>query len=142
HWFFHRVPELWRRVDGRRTAGRGVAPHILRREPNMAKIIGGIGMSHVPTIGVAYDKQKWTHPAWAPLFEGARPVHDWLERNKPDVLVFLYNDHLNSFYYDLYPSFSIGVAPEYDVADEGAGRRPLPKLPGDTALAGHLAEQL
>ncbi|MCF5936066.1 protocatechuate 3,4-dioxygenase, partial [Xanthomonas perforans] len=28
------------------------------QEHNMASIIGGIGTSHVPTIGVAYDKGK------------------------------------------------------------------------------------
>ena len=108
----------------------------------MARIIGGIGMSHVPTIGVAYDKKKFDDPAWAPLFKGARPAFDWLAEKKPDVLIFFYNDHLNAFFYDLYPSFSIGVAPEYDVADEGAGRRPLPMLEGDTEFATHLAEQL
>lgn len=108
----------------------------------MARIIGGIGMSHVPTIGVAYDKKKWDNPAWAPLFAGAKPAFDWLAEKKPDVLIFFYNDHLNAFYYDLYPSFAIGTAAEYDVADEGAGRRPLPMLPGDTAFSVHLAEQL
>ena len=40
----------------------------------MAKIIGGIGTSHVPTIGVAYDKGKQDDPAWAPLFKGYKPV--------------------------------------------------------------------
>lgn len=108
----------------------------------MARILGGIGMSHVPTIGVAYDKQKWDNPAWAPLFEGAKPAFDWLADKKPDVLVFLYNDHLNAFFYDLYPTFAIGVSPEHDVADEGAGRRPLPMLPGHTAFATHIAEQV
>ena len=108
----------------------------------MARVIGGIGMSHVPTIGVAYDKQKWDHPAWEPLFKGAKPAFDWLAEKKPDVLIFFYNDHLNAFFYDLYPSFAIGVAPSYDVADEGAGRRPLPMLPGHTGLATHIAEQL
>ena len=29
----------------------------------MATIIGGIGTSHVPTIGVAYDKRKQDDPA-------------------------------------------------------------------------------
>ena len=36
----------------------------------MARIIGGIGTSHVPTIGVAYDKGKQQDPAWKPLFDG------------------------------------------------------------------------
>ena len=108
----------------------------------MARIIGGIGTSHVPTIGVAYDKGKQEVPDWAPLFKGYEPAQRWLAEKKPDVLVFFYNDHLNAFFYDLYPTFAIGVAPSYDVADEGAGRRPLPMLPGHPGLSKHIAESL
>jgi gallate dioxygenase len=108
----------------------------------MARIIGGIGASHVPTIGVAYDKKKQDVPDWAPLFKGFEPAFKWLQDKKPDVLVFFYNDHLNAFFYDLYPTFALGVAPQYDIADEGAGRRPLPLLPGHPAFARHLAESL
>jgi gallate dioxygenase len=108
----------------------------------MARIIGGIGSSHVPTIGVAYDKNKQDTPAWAPLFKGFEPAAAWLAEKKPDVLLFFYNDHLNSFFYDLYPTFALGVAPSYDVADEGAGRRPLPMLAGHPAFATHIAESL
>jgi gallate dioxygenase len=108
----------------------------------MARIIGGIGASHVPTIGVAYDKNKQDVPDWAPLFKGFEPAFKWLQDKKPDVLVFFYNDHLNAFFYDLYPTFALGVAPSYDVADEGAGRRPLPTLPGHPAFARHLAESM
>ncbi|MFC0386903.1 gallate dioxygenase [Muricoccus vinaceus] len=108
----------------------------------MARIIGGIGTSHVPTIGVAYDKGKQDVPDWAPLFRGYEPAQRWLAEKKPDVLVFFYNDHLNAFFYDLYPTFAVGVAPSYDVADEGAGRRPLPLLPGHPGLSRHIAESL
>lgn len=108
----------------------------------MARIIGGIGTSHVPTIGVAYDKGKQDVPDWAPLFQGYEPAQRWLAEKKPDVLVFFYNDHLNAFFYDLYPTFAVGVAPSYDVADEGAGRRPLPLLPGHPGLSKHIAESL
>lgn len=108
----------------------------------MARIIGGIGTSHVPTIGVAYDKNKQEQAAWAPLFKGFEPAAQWLKEKKPDVLLFFYNDHLNAFFYDLYPTFALGVGPGYDVADEGAGRRPLPSLAGHPALATHIAESL
>jgi hypothetical protein len=62
----------------------------------MARIIGGIGTSHVPTIGMAYDKGKQNDPAWAPLFKGYEPVANWLAERKPDVMVMFYNDHANS----------------------------------------------
>jgi gallate dioxygenase len=108
----------------------------------MARILGGIGCSHVPTIGAAYDGAKQHHPAWAPLFNGFQPAFRWLKEKKPDVLIFFYNDHLNGFFYDLYPSFAIGVAPSFDIADEGAGKRDLPAVKGHPELAAHLTEQL
>lgn len=108
----------------------------------MAHIIGGIGTSHVPTIGLAYDRKRQDDPAWAPLFEGYKPVAKWLEEKRPDVLVFFYNDHGNSFFFDCYPTFAIGVSAQFDMADEGAGRRPLPAIAGHPKLAEHVANRL
>lgn len=108
----------------------------------MAHIIGGIGTSHVPTIGLAYDRKRQDDPAWAPLFEGYKPVAKWLEEKRPDVLVFFYNDHGNSFFFDCYPTFAIGVSAQFDMADEGAGRRPLPAIEGHPKLAEHVANRL
>lgn len=108
----------------------------------MARIIGGIGTSHVPTIGLAYDRKRQDDPAWAPLFKGYEPVAQWLAQHQPDVLLFFYNDHANSFFFDCYPTFALGISPEYEMADEGAGRRPLPDIKGHPALAAHVAESL
>ncbi|MGI4859392.1 MAG: gallate dioxygenase [Janthinobacterium lividum] len=108
----------------------------------MARIIGGIGTSHVPTMGMAYDKGKQDHPAWAPLFQGYAPVARWLAERKPDVMLMVYNDHANSFFFDCYPTFALGVSSSHEFADEGAGKRDLPDIPGHSDLAIHLAEQL
>lgn len=66
----------------------------------MAKIIGGIGTSHVPTIAMAYDRGKRNDPDWAPLFEGYEPVARWMAARRPDVLIFFYNDHATTFLFD------------------------------------------
>ena len=108
----------------------------------MARIIGGIGTSHVPTIGVAYDKHEQADASWAPLFAGYEPVAAWLAEKKADVLVFFYNDHCTTFFFDLYPTFAIGVGATFDVADEGAGPRNLPRLRGNVDLQAHIAESL
>ncbi|MYM26288.1 gallate dioxygenase [Duganella sp. FT135W] len=108
----------------------------------MARIIGGIGTSHVPTIGVAYDKGKQEDPAWTPLFEGYKPVAAWLAEKKVDVLVFFYNDHCTTFFFDLYPTFAIGVGEKFPIADEGAGLRNLPPLRGNVDFQAHIAESL
>jgi len=108
----------------------------------MARIIGGIGTSHVPTIGMAFDRKKRDDPDWAPLFAGYEPAAKWLAERSPDVLVFFYNDHATSFFFDLYPTFAVGVSGEFPIADEGLGPRPLPPIKGHPGLARHLAESL
>ncbi len=105
----------------------------------MAKIIGGIGTSHVPTIGLAYDRKKNEDPDWAPLFAGYAPVARWLEEKAPDVLVFFFNDHATTFFFDHYPTFAIGVWDEYPIADEGMGARKVPPLRGHAPLSRHIA---
>jgi len=108
----------------------------------MARIIGGIGTSHVPTIGVAYDKGRQADPAWAPLFEGYRPVAKWLADKQPDVLLFFYNDHATTMFFDLYPTFALGVGERFPIADEGAGLRGLPDIRGDVDFQAHIGEAL
>jgi protocatechuate 4,5-dioxygenase beta chain len=108
----------------------------------MARVIGAIGTSHVPTIGVAYDKGKQLDPAWQPLFDGYKPVAAWLAEKRPDALVFFYNDHCTSLFFDQYPTFALGIGREFAVADEGAGQRSLPPIPGDIEFQAHIAESL
>ncbi|HYW03624.1 MAG TPA: gallate dioxygenase [Gammaproteobacteria bacterium] len=108
----------------------------------MARIIGGIGTSHVPTIGVAYDKGRQDERAWQPLFEGYKAVAGWLAEQEPDALVFFYNDHCTTLFFDCYPTFALGVGERFQIADEGAGQRPLPPLKGDVDLQKHIAESL
>lgn len=105
----------------------------------MATIIGGIGTSHVPTIGMAFDRAKQADPDWMPLFYGYEPVARWLADNQPDVLLFCFNDHATTFFFDHYPTFALGVSEHYAIADEGLGPRPIPRLKGHAALARHIA---
>ena len=104
----------------------------------MAQIIGCIGTSHVPTIGVAYDKGKQQDPAWKPLFDGYVPIANWLKEQRVDAMVMVYNDHCSSFFFDFYPTFALGIGESFPVADEGAGMRPLPPIKGDVDLQIHM----
>ncbi len=108
----------------------------------MATAIGGIGTSHAPTIGVAWDRGQQQEPAWAPLFSGYVPARAWLDEVKPDLFLIVYNDHVNQFFFDTYPTFALGVGATHGQADEGWGKRPLPDLPGDPDFAWHLAHSL
>ena len=108
----------------------------------MATIIGGIGSSHAPTIGVAYDRGQQNDPNWAPLFAGYEPARAWLDEIKPDLFLIVYNDHANSFFFDKWPTLALGVGATHPQADEGWGKRPLRDLPGDPEFGWHLARSL
>jgi gallate dioxygenase len=108
----------------------------------MATIVGAVATSHTPTIGFALDTQKQADPSWAPIFEGYEPVRQWLAEKKPDVLFFIYNDHITSFFFDHYSHFALGVGDSYPVADEGGGPRKLPPVKGHPKLAQHIATGL
>ena len=108
----------------------------------MATIIGGIAASHTPTIGFAFDRDKRSDPVWAPIFAAFAPVQRWIEDKRPDVLLFIYNDHVTSFFFDHYSAFTLGVGDQWAVADEGGGARALPAIAGHPALARHIAQSL
>jgi gallate dioxygenase len=108
----------------------------------MATIVGAIASSHTPTLGFALDRHKEQDPVWAPIFEGYRPVQEWLSAKKPDVLLMIFNDHVTSFFFDHYSHFALGVGETYDVADEGGGPRALPAVRGHAPLARHIASAL
>jgi protocatechuate 4,5-dioxygenase beta chain len=109
----------------------------------MGKIVVGIGSSHVPSVGPAYDQQQGDTDTWRPLFEPYREVKRWLkEEVRPDVAIIVYNDHGTEFFFDRYPTFAIGAADEYPIGDEGFGTRPLPAVRGDADLSWHLMERL
>ena len=108
----------------------------------MAKIVGGIGSSHVPSIGKAYDMGQQDEADWKPLFDAYKPVQQWLAALKPDIAIVVYNDHGGSLFFDKYPTFAIGAADSYGIADEGWGTRPLPPMKGDAAFSWHLCEEL
>lgn len=108
----------------------------------MAKIIGGIGCTHVPAIGRAIANKLEQDAYWKPFFDGFPPAREWLAKAKPDVAVVIYNDHGLNFFLDKLPTFAVGAAPEYHNADEGWGIPTLPPYQGDQDLSWHLIESL
>ena len=107
-----------------------------------SRIVAGLGLSHVPSVGVAYDRGKMQTPAWKPLADAYVPVREWLARLEPDVAIVVYNDHGADFMFDQYPTFAIGAADRYAIADEGFGTRPLPEVRGDSHFSIHVCESL
>jgi len=108
----------------------------------MARIIAGVGTSHVPSIGAALDHGKTQDAYWKPLFDGYETAQAWIRKARPDVAIIVYNDHASAFSLDLIPTFAIGVAEEFLPADEGYGPRKVPAVRGHPSLAWHLAQAL
>lgn len=106
----------------------------------MARIIGGIGASHSPTIGFAKDTGKHQDPAWKPIFEGFDQIRHWVKEKKIDVLFTIYNDHVTSFFFDHYSSFTLGIDDIYVAADEGGGPRDVAPAHGHLGLSQHIAK--
>ena len=108
----------------------------------MARIIAGIGVSHIPAIGAALDNAKTKEPYWVPVFEGFERSKEWIAKIKPDVCIVVYNDHASAFSLDLVPTFALGCASDFAVADEGWGPRPVPPVKGHPELAWHIAQSV
>ncbi|MDE2082670.1 MAG: protocatechuate 3,4-dioxygenase [Burkholderiales bacterium] len=107
-----------------------------------ARITASVYTSHVPAIGAAIDLGKTAEPYWQPLFRGYEFSRQWLREHRPDVILLVYNDHANAFSLDLIPTFAIGTAAGYAIADEGWGPRPVPAVAGHPELAAHIAQSV
>src|SRR5215510_8394376 len=113
-----------------------------RRRLAMARVIGGIATSHVPSIGNAIARGWENDPHWKPFFDGYKPVHAWLDEVQPDLAVVIYNDHGLNFFLDKMPTFAVGAASQYFNADEGWGLPVSPPFGGYPELSWHLIESL
>lgn len=110
----------------------------------MAKLIAGIGSSHIPLIGHRHDSDTMIGEYWEKFNEGIKPARKWIEENKPDVLIVVYNDHGSNFTMTLQNiiPFGMGIGKKYLPADEGYGRRKVPEFEGEQGLSAHIAECL
>jgi len=108
----------------------------------MARIIAGVGCSHVPAIGVAMDTKITDQPYWQPVFKGFEFSRKWIAEKKPDVIFLVYNDHCTAFDASVIPTFALGCAATFNPADEGWGPRPVPVVRNHQKLASHIAQSL
>jgi len=108
----------------------------------MAKITAGVATSHVPAIGRAIDTGNTQTDYWKPLFDGYDFGKQWIKEQKPDVVFLVYNDHASAFDLDLIPTFAIGVGETFEIADEGFGARPVPRVEGASDLAWHITQSV
>ena len=108
----------------------------------MARLSAGVFTSHVPAVGAAIDHGKTGDEYWAPLFRGYETSRQWIREQAPDVILLVYNDHASAFDLSMIPTFAIGCAESFPIADEGWGPRPVPPVTGHPDLAWHIAQSV
>jgi protocatechuate 4,5-dioxygenase, beta chain len=119
------------------------APQNARTSARMSGYISAsVYTSHVPAIGAALDLGKSAEPYWQKVFAGYEFSKQWQRDNRPDVIFLVFNDHANAFSLEMIPTFAIGTAADYAIADEGWGPRPVPKVMGHPDLAAHIAHSV
>jgi gallate dioxygenase len=101
----------------------------------MAEIVCALGVPHTPFYPALVARE-------GPECETARlyrEVRLHLEAVKPDVLLVFDSDHLNTFFFDNWPTFAIGATPRIEGPnDDIATILPPSVVRGDEQLAGHL----
>jgi protocatechuate 4,5-dioxygenase beta chain len=107
-----------------------------------ARVTGSVYTSHVPAIGAAIDLEKTEEPYWQPVFAGYEFSKEWMRDHTPDVIFLVYNDHATAFSLEIIPTFAIGTAARFPIADEGWGPRPVPDVIGHAELASHIAQSV
>jgi protocatechuate 4,5-dioxygenase beta chain len=108
----------------------------------VAELFAGLATSHVPAIGAALDNGKSGEPYWQKVFSGYEFAKQWIKQAKPDVVILVFNDHATAFSVEVIPTFALGCAAEFAVADEGWGPRPVPVVKGDPEFAAHIAQSV
>ena len=108
----------------------------------VARITASVYTTHIPAIGAALDTGKDKEPYWQKVFCGYEFSKQWMKDHTPDVIFLVYNDHATTFSLELIPTFAIGTAAEFQVADEGWGPRQVPKVIGHPELAAHIAQSV
>ena len=107
-----------------------------------ARLSASVYTSHVPAIGAAMDNGRTAEDYWRPLFAGYEASRAWMAERVPDAIVLVYNDHATAFGLELVPTFAIGTAARFPVADEGWGPRPVPDVIGHPELAAHITQSV
>lgn len=104
----------------------------------MAKIVAAYAVPHTPSF-VADVAQNGTSHEAARFFTS---VKNHLENANVDILVLIQNDHFNTFFFNNWPTFAIGVAESADGPSDQTPDMPQYHVRIEQALASLLLEHL
>src|SRR5262249_50975670 len=75
----------------------------------MAQIVSVIASTHTPRI--CWNRDQANKDDLAYLFQSFGELRTRLARTKPDVIVAIANDHLDNFFFDNMPAFTVCTGP-------------------------------
>jgi Catalytic LigB subunit of aromatic ring-opening dioxygenase len=105
----------------------------------MGKIVTALATSHTPSIFA--NRHTTDDPKWRRIHAGFDTLRRHLQAGRPDVLLWIWDDHIHNFFYNQFPAFGIGVASQYKLYPEGALTPPWESIPGHAELGMYLAEE-
>lgn len=104
----------------------------------MAKIVAAYAVPHTPSFVIDVANTGPSHEA-ARFFA---PIKDHLQKAGADVLVLIQNDHFNTFFFDNWPTFAIGVARTAEGPSDQTPGMPHYKAEIEHSLASSLLNDL
>jgi len=100
----------------------------------VAEIVCAIGVPHTPSYPSLVERE-------GPDCEVARlyrSVRKNIEALQPDVIVIFDSDHLNTFFFNNWPTFAIGTAPKIIAPNDDNSNLPKRVVQGHEALGAHI----
>ncbi|WP_193176622.1 3-carboxyethylcatechol 2,3-dioxygenase [Oricola nitratireducens] len=91
-------------------------------------IVGSVCISHSPLM----DSGRADPETEKRFFSALRIAEEYVAEAEPDLTVVFYPDHINGFFYELMPSFCVGIEGA-SIGDFGTAAGKL-SIPGDTAM--------
>lgn len=92
-------------------------------------LVGSVCMSHSPLI----DRNRATPETEARFNSAVDKAAQFVKEVRPDLIVIIYPDHINGFFYNLLPSFCVGIAGN-SIGDFGTAAGAL-EIPETRALS-------
>jgi len=102
----------------------------------MARFVGGFGVPHTPIFAQAVAAEG-PGSETGQLFATVKHA---LDRLRPDVLVVIDTDHLNTFFLDNLPVFAIGVTDHFDGPNDEPPALPVQTVPSHATLARYIRQ--
>jgi hypothetical protein len=103
----------------------------------VADIVGAFGVPHTPFF--PFQVQQQGPQSETALFFAAMTAE--LEALRPDLIVMSSTDHLNTFFFDNYPIFGIGVDPSFKGPNDQPRAVPDYVIPSRADFAAHLRKR-